>query len=138
MHPRRILPIIVILALIGGGAYWYFTRPAGAPPGTLAASGTIETTTINISPEVGGRVVSVAFKEGDAVRAGQVMVQFDPTLLQAQRKQAAAALAAAQANFTSLHAGAANQQLLAGLASAQMQVLAAQQAISDLHDKAAL
>src|SRR5437868_5532926 len=140
MNARRILPIVVLLALAGGGAVYYFRyySPAQAAPGALTASGTIETTSINVSPEVGGRVVSVAFKEGDAVHAGDVLVQFDPTLLQAQRKQAAAALAAAQANFASLKAGAANQQLQAALAGAQMQVLAAQQAMSDLNDKAAL
>ena len=138
MHPRRILPILVILALVGGGGYWYFTRTASAAPGALTASGTIETTSINVSPEVGGRVVSVGFQEGDAVHAGEVVVQFDPTLLQAQRKQAAAALAAARANYRALANGATNQQLLAGLASAQMQLLSAQQAITDLNDKAAL
>src|SRR5712691_883055 len=138
MHPRRILPIIVILALIGGGGYWYFTRTASAQPGALGASGTIETISINVNPEVGGRVLAVNFHEGDAVHAGDVLVQFDPILLQAQRKQAAAALAAAQANYRSLQAGAANQQFQANQAAAQMQGLAAQQVIADLNDKAAL
>ena len=138
MNLKRILPIIVILALAGGGAYWYFTRTVSAAPSALAASGTIETTAINVSPEVGGRVVSVAVQEGDAVHAGQVLVQFDPSLLTAQRKQAAAALAAAQANYASLQAGAANVQLQAALANAQLQVLAAQQALTDLNDQAAL
>jgi len=79
MHPKRILPIIVILALISGGAYWYFTRTASAQPGALTASGTIETTAINVSPEVGGRVMSVAFQEGDAVKAGQLVAKEDDT-----------------------------------------------------------
>lgn len=140
MNPRRILPIVLILALVGGGVYYYFRiySPAQAASGALAASGTIETTTTNVSPEVSGRVVAVNFQEGDAVHAGDVLVRLDPTLLQAQRKQAAAALAAAQANYASLQAGAASQQLQAALAGAQLQVLAAQQTITDLNDKAPL
>src|SRR5262249_37712362 len=77
-------------------------------------------------------------QEGDPVHAGDVLVEFDPSLLAAQRKQAAAALAAAQANYASLQAGAANQQLQAAVAAAQLQVLSAQQALTDLHDQAAL
>ncbi len=136
----RIIVLIVVLLAAAGGAVYYFRyySPAQAASTSLAASGTIETTAINVSPEVGGRVVSVAFQEGDAVHAGQVLVQFDPTLLQAQRKQAAAALANAQANYASLQAGAANQQLQAALATAQMQLVAAQQALTDLNAKAAL
>src|SRR5215813_11763777 len=104
MNPRRILPIILLVALVGGGGYYYLQvyRPAqAAATGGLAASGTIETTTTNVSPEVGGRVLTVHVQEGDAVHAGDVLVEFDPSLLQAQRKQAAAALAAAQANYAS-------------------------------------
>jgi HlyD family secretion protein len=138
MHPRRIFPVIVILALIGGGGYWYFTRTASAQPSALAASGTIETTQVNINPEVGGRAVAVNFQEGDTVHAGDVLVEFDPSLLQAQRKQAAAALAAAQANYRSLTACASHQQFQANLAAAQLQVLAAQQALADLTDQAGL
>src|SRR5690242_907596 len=122
MQPRRILPIVLILAALCGGGYWYFTRTASAQPSGLSASGTIETTSININPEVGGRAVLVNYKEGDAVQAGDVLVAFDPTLLTAQRKQAAAALAAAQANYRSLQSGATNQQLQAAVANAQMQV----------------
>ncbi len=135
---RPIIIIVVLLAAAGAAVYFKFFSPAQAASTTLAASGTIETTSININPEVSGRVLAVKFQEGDTVHTGDVLVQFDPTLLQAQRKQAAAALAAAQANYRSLQVGATNQQMQANLAAAQMQVLAAQQAITDLNDKAAL
>jgi HlyD family secretion protein len=145
-RPRRrtrlvvlvVVLVVVLLAVAGAAVYFRDFRTAQAAGGALAASGTIETTQVNVSPEVGGRVLAVNFQEGDPVHAGDLLVQFDPTLLQAQRKQAAAALAAAQANYASLQSGAANQQLQAAVAQAQMQVLAAQQAISDLNDQAAL
>jgi multidrug resistance efflux pump len=129
---------VILLALAGVGGWWYFTHPSSATTGALAASGTIETTEVNVSPEVGGRVVAVNYQEGDAVQAGDVLVQFDPSLLQAQRRQAAAALAAAQATYQSLAAGATHQQLQAAVAQAELQVLAAQQALTDFSDQAAL
>jgi HlyD family secretion protein len=138
MNVRRILLIVLILGVLGGGGYWYYTHNLSAQPAALAASGTMETTQVSISPEVGGRVMTVNFKEGDAVKAGDVLVTFDTTLLQAQRTQAEAALAAAQANYDSLESGATRVQLQAAVAAAQQQVLAAQQALQDLHDQAAV
>src|SRR5574337_943556 len=138
MNIRRVLPIILILALLGGGGWWYFTRSASAQSGPLAASGTIETTSISINPEVGGRVVAVNFKEGDVVKAGDVLIQLDTTLLEAQRAQAAAALASATANYQSLKGGATAQQLKAAEAQAELQVLTAQQALQALNDSAAV
>src|SRR5271166_840315 len=139
MKLKRIIPVIVILALVGGGAYYYFNyyKPAQAAA-PLAASGTIETTQVSISPEVGGRVLAVNFKEGDEVKAGDVLVTFDPALLQAQVQQAQAALAAAQANYDSLKSGGTQAQLQAAVSAAQMQVLNAQQAMQDLNDNAAV
>ncbi len=139
MNMRRIV-IIVVLLLAGAAGVYYFRvyQPAQAATAPLAASGTMETTQVSISPEVGGRVVTVNFKEGDEVKAGQVLVQFDTTLLGAQRQQAEAALAAAQANYASLKNGANQAQLQAAASAAQLQVLAAQQALSDLNSQAAV
>lgn len=88
--------------------------PAGCasradPP--LTASGTVEATEIAIAPELSGRVIEVAVGEGDLVRAGQVVLRFDETLLQAQRRQAEAAVAAALANRDLLAAGATPEQV---------------------------
>ena len=163
MNRIRIVVIVLFLAALAGGAYYYFNyyKAAQAAPGALAASGTIETTQVSISPEVGGRVVAVNVVEGQAVKAGAVLVTFDASLLQAQLSQAQAALAVAQANYTSLKSGATNAQLQAALAAAQanynslqsgatnaqlqaavaaaqLQVLAAQQAITDLNAQAAV
>src|SRR5205085_9145469 len=95
-NPRRVVPIILILALAGVG-WWYFTRPAVADDGALTASGTIEAVTVNISPEVSGRVTAVNASEGGAVKAGDVLVTFDTRAVDAQRAQAAAAVTAVQA-----------------------------------------
>src|SRR5262245_39500795 len=97
-NPRRVLPVIILLALLGLG-YWYFFGGgrATADDSSLSASGTIEALTVNVSPELAGRVLSINVAEGDAVKAGDVLIQFDTTLLETQRAQAQAGMSAAQA-----------------------------------------
>ena len=53
-----------------------------------------------LRPEVGGRVSQVLFKDGQRVKKGQLLVQFDDQLPSAQVMQAKAELSIAQANHT--------------------------------------
>ncbi|PKO24014.1 MAG: hypothetical protein CVU38_00955 [Chloroflexi bacterium HGW-Chloroflexi-1] len=106
----------------------------------LKASGTISATEVKVVAEGSGRVVAVNAAEGDPVQAGQALVVLDAALLQAQRKQADAALAAAkgnqaaaeanataaQANLDQLKAGARPQEIVAE----QQAVVAAQGRVS--------
>jgi HlyD family secretion protein len=64
------------------------TRPISASSGTLTATGTVETTQISIAPEAAGKVTAVSVQEGDTVKAGQVLVHLDDSLLEAQRSVA--------------------------------------------------
>lgn len=72
MHPdpRRIVPVLVVLLILGLAGY-YLVWPALNKNGDLVVSGTIEATEVRLSSEYGGRVDSVAVDEGDAVAAGQ-------------------------------------------------------------------
>lgn len=51
-----------------------------------------------IRPEVGGRITQLNFKDGERVRQGQLLVQFDDQLPMAQVAQSRAELSIAQAN----------------------------------------
>lgn len=120
MHVNKrimIVLVIVLIAMIGGGLWWFGSQDV-AQADALSASGTIEAIEINIAPELPGRVTEVFVAEGDRVTTGQPLVRLDAALLQAQFKQAEAALAAAQAQ----HAAAqANYDLLkAGAQPAQI------------------
>ncbi len=126
-NPRRIVPVVLILLLAAGAYWWFKVRPAAADDSGLTASGTIEALTVNISPELSGRVLAVNAAEGDAVTAGDVLVQFDTALLDAQHSQARSNLAAVRANRAAaqaaLAAAEANQALLrAGASAAQLAV----------------
>ena len=62
---------------------------------------------VMLRPEVGGRVKQIHFNDGQRVRKGQLMVQFDDQLQQAQVAQARAELSITEANHKR------NQELVA-------------------------
>src|SRR5512143_3285463 len=102
---RRIIPVFLLLAA-AALAWFYFGRAgASAETGASTVSGTIEATQIILAPEIGGRVLEVLADEGDSVTRGQALVRFEDSLLQAQMRQAEAALAQAQANYELVAAG---------------------------------
>jgi HlyD family secretion protein len=115
--PSRIIRIVVVLALVSVGAYWFFVARETDADGRLTASGTIEVEEVAIAPEQGGRVAELLVAVGDSVTAGQPLVRLDTTLLSGQLSQAQAQRAAAQANYDMLAAGPTAAQLSAAEAA---------------------
>jgi membrane fusion protein (multidrug efflux system) len=62
---------------------------------------------VMVRPEISGRITQLNFRDGERVRKGQLLVQLDDQLPQAQVKQSQAELSIAQANHKR------NQELLA-------------------------
>jgi multidrug resistance efflux pump len=79
--PVRIL--IVLTVVIGG--YYAIRSFRGNDDASLTASGTIEATVVNVSPEVAGKVSEVLAAEGQSVKAGAPLLSLDRSLLAAQR-----------------------------------------------------
>jgi RND family efflux transporter MFP subunit len=64
---------------------------------TVPISGSLSTlSTVDVKPEVGGRLIAVHFEEGDFVRKDQLMAEIDPVNYRLACDQAAAALAVAE------------------------------------------
>ncbi|WP_313316805.1 efflux RND transporter periplasmic adaptor subunit [Stenotrophomonas sp.] len=76
-------------------------------PVYVTAQGTVNAfNTVTVSPQVGGELLSVNFREGQAVKKGELLAQIDPRSFQAQYDQAVASkrqnqalLATAQSNY---------------------------------------
>lgn len=65
---------------------------------TVPISGSLRTlSTVDVMPEVGGRLIAVYFQEGDRVRKDQLLAEIDPVNYRLAYDQAAAALSVAQA-----------------------------------------
>jgi len=67
--------------------------------GALKASGTISVTSIQVAPEISGKINQIKFAKGDQVNTGDVLFELDNQTLQAQLDQANAAVQVAQANL---------------------------------------
>lgn len=65
----------------------------------------------NINALTGGQIEEVLVEEGDTVKGGQELVRLDSDTLDAQREQAQAALAQAQAAYQGLLNGATEEQM---------------------------
>jgi HlyD family secretion protein len=99
---RRVVAILVVLAVVLGGLIalrlWTQARALAAPSG---GSGEIEGTTIDLSSRVGARIVEQRVKEGDRVKANDLLVRLDCADPAAALAEAEARVAAAKAQATS-------------------------------------
>ncbi|WP_345323864.1 biotin/lipoyl-binding protein [Candidatus Villigracilis proximus] len=108
MHSKIPMPVRIVLAviLIGALAYVGYRTLNDSTNGDLTASGSIEATIVNVSPELAGKVSAVDVEEGSLVAMNDSLLHLDPSLLTAQRAVAAvqvdsanAALASAQTKY---------------------------------------
>lgn len=95
---RRVLAVLavltVVLTVLIALRLWTQARALAAPSG---GSGEIEGTRVDLSSRVGARIAAVKVREGDAVKAGDVVVLLDCADPAAQLAEAEARLAAAKA-----------------------------------------
>jgi HlyD family secretion protein len=99
--PVIVILVILVLAVIG---YFIWDGQNQAANGTLTASGTVESTTTIISPELAGKVSEVMVDEGDPVAKGASLFTLDGSVLKAQQNQAQAALDVAKQSVISANA----------------------------------
>jgi HlyD family secretion protein len=84
----RIVAVIVLIGIIGLSTWLLSHRHTG----THSVSGTIEVDEAHVASRYGGRVERIHAQEGDALKAGQPIVDLDAAELRARRDYAAALL----------------------------------------------
>ena len=99
MHNRRppVPAIIIVLLLISVSVYFIVTQSSADENGALTASGSIEATTVNVAPEMAGKVTEVLVDEGQPVTTGDPLLRLDDSLLQSEKQTAQSALDSANA-----------------------------------------
>jgi multidrug efflux system membrane fusion protein len=125
---RRVIGAAVVIALVAAAVIWWHRTGADVPqavaqtpaPGIPVTSGTVVAqdvpvfrngigsvqayNTVAIKSRVDGQIVQVAFKEGQDVKEGDLLLQIDPRGYQAALEQAQAAKQKDEANLVGAQA----------------------------------
>ncbi len=126
---RTALSLAIVAALAAAiYAFWQKARSADLPAGIASGNGRIEATEVDVAALSGGRITAILAREGQTVRAGDVLVEMDTEQLKAQKRQADAALRRARIGVETAQSGVA--QATAQRAAAEAQVEQAQ-AVAD-------
>src|SRR5262245_26185636 len=103
MSKKILKPIAALLVLsIAGGAIWYFLiRTPPAPRNLIKLSGRIEGDDTTVSTKVAGRIREIQVREGDQVKAGQVIAVIDDEQVRAREEQERSKVTQAEARVLS-------------------------------------
>jgi len=87
-----------VLAVIGIAGYLIFGGDGDntVPDGFASGNGRLEAVQVDIATKIAGRVETVAVREGDLVKAGQLLARIDSAQLRAQLLRAEADIASAE------------------------------------------
>lgn len=111
MHkPPLAVRIVVILLVLSTILYYAFRTLTPEENGALTASGTIESVTVNLAPEMAGKVKDVFVEQGQTVRKGDPLLSLDDSLLAAQRAVASAQADSAKSALNTAQAAYATAQ----------------------------
>lgn len=120
MKRRTRFLVLLVLAAIGAGAYYYLTRS----PATMMLTGIVDGNEVVVSARITGLIETMAVREGDRVKVGQVIA----VLAHQDLSAAAAASSAAVLQAKQVELQAADQialtraSITARIAQAQAQV----------------
>jgi HlyD family secretion protein len=96
---RLKIPLIILAVALIAFFVWrgFFAGPS-VPPGVVAVSGRIEGDDSAVAAKTTGRILEVRMREGDTVKAGDVIAVLDDQQVRAREQAAQSALSAAEAN----------------------------------------
>jgi HlyD family secretion protein len=98
-------PLIVFVHLL------FFGGCGNNHPGTIGASGTLESVDVNVGAKVPGQIIRLFVDEGTRVRAGDTIAILDQSTLQIQCAQAQAGVDLASAQYQMLRNGARSEDI---------------------------
>ena len=92
---KKLFPVAGAIAIaLMAWIFWTKLQPQGFGEGFASGNGRIEATEIDLATKYAGRVVDIFVREGDFVKAGQVLAQMQVDVLNAQRDEARAEIVA--------------------------------------------
>lgn len=98
--PPKPLIILVILAAVGFGVWKKFFQPVPVPEGVVQLSGRVEGDDSAIAPKTAGRIAEIRVREGDTVKAGDIIATLDDVQMRSREDQVRSSIAEADARVT--------------------------------------
>jgi HlyD family secretion protein len=102
----RVAAGAALVMLVAVAVAWYALRAGSPELAGVLASGSVEATEADLGFQLGGRIRTIAVREGEPVVAGQLLAELDAAELQARRAGAEAQADAARAALAELEVGA--------------------------------
>jgi HlyD family secretion protein len=113
---KKLITIIILLAVVGSAGGWYYMRKNTKDPEVrtaqvsrgdvvkvVQATGTLEAvTTVQVGTQVGGTIQNLYADFNDFVKKGQVIARLDPTIMDTQIEQQKANVTRSQADLERL------------------------------------
>ncbi len=106
---RNLILGVALVGLLTATGYTVWRTTDGG--GEFVVSGVIEADDVHVGSKVGGRVLKVAAKEGQNVRAGDILVLLEPYELDASLAETRASLRQAEARLAELVAGFRREEI---------------------------
>jgi len=102
---KKVAPFIAVAALaIVGLVVWRLFVAPSAPSSIVELTGRVEGDDSAVAAKVAGRILEIRVREGDDMKAGDVIAVLDDRQVQSRHDQAQAALTAAEARIASARA----------------------------------
>jgi len=99
------IPIVIILFAI----VFFFIKANSEEQ--IIYSGMLETTEVNVSSEISGRVLNLLVVKGSTVEQGQILATLEPDILNAKKGQAQGMVKAAKSLFNKAEYGARKEEI---------------------------
>ncbi len=97
---RRAVALLIIAGILGGAVWFFFLRSPKKDPNLIKLSGRIEGDDAAVSAKTGGRLKEISVREGDQVKAGQVIAVIDDEQVRAREEQEQSLVEQSEAKVT--------------------------------------
>ena len=123
------LALLGVAVMLGLTASWLVYEQLIKKDEVLTLYGSIDMRTVDLAFEESGRLKSVRFEEGSAIKAGEIIATLDDSRYRIARDQAASQVAVAEAQLALLLAGSRSEEI--DVARARLKAAEANLVLSD-------
>ena len=99
--PLKVVVAMLVLSAIGGAVWYFLIRTPATPHNLIKLSGRIEGDDTTVATKIAGRIREIQVREGDQVKAGQVIALIDDEQIRAREDQERSMVLQAEARVLS-------------------------------------